>query len=70
MNEQEQKAMDSLIAVSIAMGEFMKAVIKLTHDKQSKEYLLALQDSERDISVIVESILALKKKLINIFINK
>ena len=70
MNEQEQKALDSLIAVSISMGEFMKAVIKLTHDKQSKEYLLALQDSERDISVIVESIVALKKKLLNIFINK
>ena len=70
MNEQEQKAMESLIAVSMAMGEFMRAIIKLTNNKQTKEYLLALQSVERDVARIVESIVSLKKKLTNIFINK
>ena len=70
MNEQEQKAMESLIAVSMAMGEFMKAIIKLTNNKQTKEYLLALQDTEKDVARIVESIVILQKKLTNIFINK
>ena len=70
MNEQEQKAMESLIAVSMAMGEFMRAIIKLTNNKQTKEYLLALHDVERDVARIVESIVSLKKKLTNIFINK
>lgn len=70
MNEQEQKAMESLIAVSMAMGEFMRAIIKLTNNKQTKEYLLALQDVEKDVARIVESIVSLKKKLTNIFINK
>ena len=70
MNEQEQKAMESLIAVSMAMGEFMRAIIKLTNNKQTKEYLLDLQDVEKDVARIVESIVSLKKKLTNIFINK
>ena len=70
MNEQEQKAMESLIAVSMAMGEFMRAIIKLTTNKQTKEYLLALQDVEKDVARIVESIVSLKMKLTNIFINK
>ncbi len=70
MNEQEQKAMESLIAVSMAMGEFMRAIIKLTTNKQTKEYLLDLQDTEKDVAHIVESIVTLQKKLTNIFINK
>jgi len=70
MNEQEQKAMESLISVSMAMGEFMRAIIKLTTNKQTKEYLLALQSVERDVARIVESIVSLKMKLTNIFINK
>ena len=70
MNEQEQKALDSLIAVSISMGEFMRAIIKLTTNKQTKEYLLDLQSVERDVARIVESIVSLKMKLTNIFINK
>tara|TARA_R100000808_G_scaffold6719_2_gene19733 strand:+ start:17 stop:229 length:213 start_codon:yes stop_codon:yes gene_type:complete len=70
MNEQEQKAMESLISVSMAMGEFMRAIIKLTTNKQTKEYLLALQDTEKDVALIVESIVTLQKKLTNIFINK